>query len=154
MRDVNGDGRQDVIALECGTQSCLSGAVSVFISNADGTLQAPITSYTSVPGYYLAVGDLNGDGLWDVAMSDGYLVSTAIGNGNGTFTDEGAYVAGYGVRSVVLADANQDLKDDLLLPESCDGVACSSGGVEVLLSDGSGHFPAPPGFEVSISQGN
>jgi FG-GAP-like repeat len=86
--DLNGDGFLDLIAIDS-----YPGAVSVLLGNPDGTFQ---TANTSSWGYNylgnLAVGDLDGDGIPDLAVTvdDGTSVGStglavAKGNGDGSF---------------------------------------------------------------------
>ena len=70
--DNVGVGPGGAVALEEGD---VPGSIAVLYGNGDGTFQAPI-QYTSIyyPGW-VAVGDFNGDGLPDVAV-------TQVSNGN------------------------------------------------------------------------
>jgi hypothetical protein len=86
--DLNGDGFLDLVAVDS-----YPGAVSVLLGNADGSFQAANTSswnYNYLGN--LALGDLNGDGIPDLAVtvddrtsvgSTGLAV--AKGNGDGSF---------------------------------------------------------------------
>ncbi len=82
--DVNGDGKMDLVVDNVGVgpggavaleEGDVPGSIAVLYGNGDGTFQAPI-QYTSIyyPGW-VAVGDFNGDGLPDVAV-------TQVSNGN------------------------------------------------------------------------
>jgi hypothetical protein len=70
IADFNGDGKKDIaLNISSGT----NGQVIVLLSNGDRTLQAPKTStgapYQYEPGKTI-VGDFNGDGKFDLAVSD------------------------------------------------------------------------------------
>ena len=57
------------------------GSVAVLLGNGDGTFQAPITYSTSVYPGWTAVGDFNGDGHPDLAVTqvlDGHSVKVML----------------------------------------------------------------------------
>jgi FG-GAP-like repeat len=95
VADMNGDGVPDIIALGS-TASTYDAQVAVALGNGDGTFKAPIL--TSYAGQYLnsyqgiAVGDFNGDGKPDVAITDPYVQTNSgisLGNGDGTLQTAG-----------------------------------------------------------------
>jgi hypothetical protein len=72
LGDVNGDGNPDlVVANEFCTLNCENGSVSVLLGNGDGTFQAAV-SYSSggYAAYSVAMGDVNGDGKPDLAVTN------------------------------------------------------------------------------------
>ncbi len=91
-----------------------------------------------------AVGDFNGDGIPDLAVTNQgstYLglsdstLSVLLGNGNGTFQPARNFAAGAGAYSVVVADFNGDGILDLAIAEYF--------GTRVLLGNGDGSFQVP-----------
>ena len=145
ITDLNGDGKPDLVStvINDGT-----GWVNVFLGNGDGTFSGNCcgtdTGLTAVTA--LAVGDFNGDGKPDVAVTDSELdlVKVLLGNGDGTFQ----VPAGYGYptalspTSLAVWDLNGDGKLDL---------AVASGGdnsVSVLLGNGDGTFQTPVGYAI------
>jgi Bacterial Ig-like domain (group 3)/FG-GAP-like repeat len=90
--DLNGDGKLDLVVPLYGTSTTPGTQVAVLLGNGDGTFKAE----TDVPlgmnnPYAAAVGDLNGDGKADLAVTiedqttfkQG--IAVAFGNGDGTF---------------------------------------------------------------------
>jgi hypothetical protein len=89
------------------------------------------------------VGDFNGDGHIDLAVSNSLsnTVSILLGNGDGTFAPQQTYPAGLSPVSVVVGDFNGDGKLDV--------VTENNGGVSVLLGNGDGTFGPPQTFDSS-----
>jgi FG-GAP-like repeat len=88
----------------------------------------------------LAVGDLNGDGKPDIVVTNfGFsgTVSVLLNNGNGTFGAKADYAAGHYPKGVTLADLRGTGKDDIIVGDYYND-AETSGGVSVLLNNGSG----------------
>jgi hypothetical protein len=84
--DIDKDGYLDII-------TTYDTGISYFRNNGDGTYATRVNSSNngvSVSGYYLDIGDYNGDGSEDVAVyrSSSY-VDIYIGSGSGTFINAG-----------------------------------------------------------------
>ena len=85
----------------------------------------------------VAVADLNGDGVPDLASAAGNTLTVLLGNGDGTFQPYLAYpLAGQTSRLLVLADVNADGKVDAVVLNPAEYV----GSVGVLLGNGDGSF--------------
>ena len=84
--DFNKDGNPDVVSINT---TGLASSITVFLGNADGSLQ-PGVSY-SVPGTsagYGVIDDVNGDGNLDIVVGTGEPTATFsvfLGKGDGTF---------------------------------------------------------------------
>ena len=75
----------------------------------------PVRVQLSRNYYQVAVADLNDDGIPDLILSDGLIVSIQNGLGDGTFGPETHYLAGQGINSLSVADVNHDGKLDLVV---------------------------------------
>ncbi len=158
VADVNGDGIPDLlVANYCvaggGNCALAPGSVSVLLGNGDGTFQ-PALIFAS-GGYwpsYLAVTDVNGDGIPDIVVSNSCAgltysaceadgsVSILLGNGDGTFQPAVSYDSGdQGAGAVALADLNGDGIPDIVVTNNGVGFPAVSM-VGVLLGNGDGTF--------------
>src|SRR5262249_37778317 len=82
--------------------------VSVLLGIGDGTF-APAVSYPTANGaHFIAVGDFNGDGTPDLAVSNGSSnsVSILLGNGDGTFRPASTFAVGNYPGFIETADFN------------------------------------------------
>jgi hypothetical protein len=128
VRDLNGDGKPDLVTVE-------PGSVSVLLNNGNGTFGTAQTYAVGGDPTALAVGDVSGDGKLDIvtANSNG-TVSVLPGLGNGAFGAAQTYAIGGPANSVALGDFNHDGRLDI----------ATTGGTEmdVLLNKGNGTFAA------------
>ena len=158
--DVNGDGKLDLVvplygACFKGSCSPQGAAVAILLGKGDGTLQAE-SDFSLVNGtttyfnpYHAAVGDLNGDGKADLAVTIQNVkgvnqgIAVALGKGDGTFLPPTLLasspqnpkfvpppVPGY----VKIADLNRDGHMDLVYTNAV------AGSVGVLYGVGDGTF--------------
>ena len=142
--DLNHDGHLDLV-----TTNANDGTVSVFLGAGGGTFAAsgsPIAAGSDPDG--LAIGDLNGDGIPDIAVTDGgqavahQLVTILLGKGDGTFTtlapltlssEQDSQTSNFYASSIAMGDVNNDGRADLV-------VGSSATGTIVLLGNGDGTF--------------
>jgi len=139
--DFNQDGKPDLAV----ASGFYGGAISIFLGNGNGTFTQAAGSPISVSTPYvtdaIAVADINGDGIPDIAAAnDGYeygasSVTVLLGNGDGTFTTVSASsTVGEGPVGIIAGDFNGDGKPDLATANFYDGT------VTVLLGNGDGTF--------------
>jgi hypothetical protein len=135
--DLNGDGKPDLVV-----NNAESNSVGVLLGNGDGTFQPAVTYGSGGTGVSVgiggvAIGDLNGDGKPDLAVTNvsSNSVGVLLGNGDGTFQPAVTYSSGgAGAASIAIGDLNGDGKLDLV-------VAGGNGGnLSVLLGNGDGTF--------------
>ncbi|MFF4323365.1 FG-GAP-like repeat-containing protein [Streptomyces sp. NPDC001568] len=157
IRDLNGDGHQDVIS-----QDARGNVALVWLGDGSGALGAGAAVHLNpTPGcdttgdnpcvvrfpIDVAVGDFDEDGKPDLATSNPNTNNAAVvlGNGDGTFgaATRFALNGGTGPQGIGAADLNGDGHLDLVTSNS------SAGTLSVLLGDGDGGF----GTASSVSAG-
>jgi hypothetical protein len=150
--DVNGDGIPDlVVANECGSATCTTGVVEVFLGKGDGAFGSPASFGSGGLGpSSVVIADVNGDRKPDLVVTNACAdsscangaVSVLLGNGNGTFMPAVSYNSGgLGATSVAIGDLNGDGKLDLAVANDCNfSYDCTSGLVGILFGNGNGAF--------------
>ncbi|MGA7411580.1 MAG: FG-GAP-like repeat-containing protein [Bryobacteraceae bacterium] len=130
LADLNGDGKTDVVV----TNNLVAGGSSVGVMFADpnhpGQFLAPVMySLSAMEGAVstLAIGDLNGDGVPDLVVSEGRVqgnIGVLFGDPShpGQFFSPVAYY-GPGVMIFAEADVNGDGVPDLVMAPSQDNVS-------------------------------
>jgi Bacterial Ig-like domain (group 3)/FG-GAP-like repeat/Abnormal spindle-like microcephaly-assoc'd, ASPM-SPD-2-Hydin len=131
--DFNRDGLLDLAIVNFNAST-----VSIFLNSVQGFPVAP-TSTLALPGaepQYVAVGDFNGDGKPDLALTMEALdqVIVALGNGDGTFTMSTPAAVGNSPTGVVAGDFNRDGELDVAVTNLFDNT------ISVLLGTGTGTF--------------
>ena len=112
--DVNGDQNIDI-----GVVDSYGNYITVLLGNGDGTFSPrknlPLTNSQSYVGS-AAIGDFDGDGKPDVAVSTQTGLAVLLGNGNGTFKHPlAANTTAQGLSSTSAADFNHDGHLDLMV---------------------------------------
>jgi hypothetical protein len=163
VADFNGDGNSDLVVTNQGFHDGTFRGVSILLGNGDGTFQTARNFDVGDNPFAVAVGDFNGDGIPDLAVthadslpSDLNTVRILLGNGDGTFRTAGDYQVGTDPRAIAVGDFRGDGILDLVTANS------SSNTVSVLLGNGDGRFqtavnlpvgPTPDGVAVGTFNG-
>ena len=137
--DFNGDGKQDLATVNSPINSV--GEVSILLGNGVGSFSAP-TNFGGVGASLsseLVVGDFNGDGKQDLAVSG---VTILLGNGTGSFSPPTHFPAGASDDGLAVGDFNGDGRQDLVEADA------NSDAVSILLGNGTGGFSAPRNFSA------
>lgn len=144
--DSNRDGKLDVAIL---AHSKVGNATLTesYLGNGNGTF-TPLKAYPG-PGipYAIRAGDFNGDGNPDLAIGflahkgTGGIVSTLLGNGDGTFGNPHNVQVARRVDQLVTGDFNGDGKLDVAATTGQDFSHAAD--VELLLGNGDGSLQAP-----------
>ena len=138
LGDVDNDTRPDVITVGSNSQ------LSVLRSNANGTLQAPVTTFV---GDYsmgpIAVGDFDHDTHLDVIVDGLSGAYFERGHGDGGFT-AGASFSFYGGFGAIAGDFNNDGMLDVIT-----GTNASVGEVRLLAGNNDGTFQPPQVYALN-----
>ncbi len=109
VADFNGDGRQDVAVFFNFEQT---NNLSIFLGNGDGSFTPAATTTLAIGLANFVVGDFNGDGNEDLAVSSGDQLNILFGNGDGTFTVGPPTAASF--VNFAVGDFNKDGKLDIV----------------------------------------
>jgi hypothetical protein len=131
VADFNNDGNLDIVVAN---ENSNPSTVSVYLGNGDGTFKAPVSSNTTSPNTFVAVGDFNGDGKPDIAVIDPPHISVLLGNGDGTFLAPSDNDSFQIPAWLAVGDFNNDHKLDVIVV----GSFASSYDMGVFLGNGDG----------------
>jgi hypothetical protein len=143
LRDDKG---KDIVA---GCQS--EGKVVVLLSNGNGTFKAAKAYPVPAGVDDVALGDFNGDGKLDVAVSNGGtydMVSILPGTGSGTLKAAVAFGTNFGPGGMGVADFDGDGKLDLVTADSGSPFGVTVATISVLLSNGKDLFAGRTDYGV------
>jgi hypothetical protein len=136
--------RLDIVA---GCQA--EGEVVVLISNGNGTFKAAKAYPVPAGVDDVALGDFNGDGKLDVAVTNaGTMVSILPGTGSGTLKAAVPFGTNYGPSGIASADFNGDGKVDLVTADDGAPFGATVATISVLLSNGKDMFAARTDYSV------
>lgn len=121
IMDLNQDNHPDLVV----TNFNGNGDVSVLLGKGDGTINSVkpystgVNGMNALPGA-VAIGDVNGDGIPDLAVANdaNANVSVLLGKGDGTFEPAVNFSVGPNPRSVLIKDFNGDGKPDIAVANS------------------------------------
>jgi hypothetical protein len=133
--DFNGDGHPDAATSDGSLQS-----MWIMLNKGNGTFGLTDHPGEKIFGYLtgnaVSLGDVDGDGHTDVAVSDaqGQDVGVFYGRGDGTFRSEIRYGAEYDLVDVTLADYDGDGRPDIGGPAGIGGAFSGRTGVTTVIN--------------------
>jgi hypothetical protein len=137
IEDVNRDGVSDYVLACAGADTVLTilgrATTDAMLTSPFGTRVATVAGPRPVA---LALGDVNGDLIPDLAVANAgnNTISVFQGTGGGAFSGRTDFPTGNGPTGVALQDVNGDTRLDLMVTNS------GSNTVRVMLGDGAGNF--------------
>jgi hypothetical protein len=143
--DVNRDGRVDLLTANDSPEE-----FAVLLGTGAGRFMVA-HRYTGSGTTGVAVGDLNGDGILDVAHGTTFhtnSVAVRLGVGDGTFGPATAYQSGFDPYALTLADLNHDDKLDVAVANY------GNSSVSVLLGAGDGTLGAKTRYRMGFPTDN
>ncbi|WP_348641342.1 chitobiase/beta-hexosaminidase C-terminal domain-containing protein [Granulicella aggregans] len=157
--DFNNDGKLDLALVNsCGdAYPCNNdaGTVWIYLGSGDGTFTKVPGSLTAGPSSLgLALGDFNGDGVLDLAVTNYGAISSnqvtvLLGKGDGSFNAAVSYsVQGFNSKSAVVEDFNGDGIADLAVGQFWHGLFGYLQGI------GDGTFAPGVGFSANAQLGS
>ncbi len=154
--DFNGDGRPDLAVV-----NTLGNNVSILLGNvgAGSTFQGAVYYAAGVYPNFVGVGDFNGDGRPDLAVTyNGGLssgVTILLGNSDGTFQGNVAYYVGNDyASSVAVGDFNADGWPDVAVANDYDNVSILLGNANGTFQEASIYAVGPNPHSVAVGDFN
>ncbi|HVI08504.1 MAG TPA: VCBS repeat-containing protein [Candidatus Binatia bacterium] len=141
IADMNGDHIPDLV-ITAQSDTSIEGSIIVMLGEGNGKFAHPMSFYAGGYAYYLAVGDVNGDGIPDVVCTNVTnigqpSIAVLLGNGNGTLQPPVFYMPP-GPDWIILADLNHDGHLDIAATDSFTINGFSQ--MDILLNNGDGTF--------------
>jgi hypothetical protein len=129
IADLDGDGSNDLIvayddmsADHTAPTAANPNYIYIWFGSGGGkfltSAKHPVNPVRITPSrnfYQVSVADVNGDGIPDLILSDGYVLSYQIGNGDGTFGAENHLLAGQGINTISAGDLRKKGTQDLVI---------------------------------------
>jgi hypothetical protein len=112
--DLNGDDKADLATANNVVEG--QSTVSVLVNRSDGSFLPKVDYATGRETLSIAIGDLNGDRVPDLATANWYdTVSVFLNRGDGSFRSRLNYRAGRQPQSLAIGELNGDGKLDLVI---------------------------------------
>lgn len=133
VADGNADRRPDLVVIG-------HPGAAVQMQLPDGTFAAPVTLWSDPQLGNATTGDLDGDGLLDLIVTNAGrgIVALLFGSGDGTFELRRSYAVGVGPSDLVVADVTRDNRPDILVLNAL------GDSITLLRGLGNGHFDGAP----------
>lgn len=120
----------------------IAAGTNVFVAASGASFTNAGTVETGIsPPDFITIGDFNGDGILDSAVTVGGGINTLLGDGDGTFTSAGTETTGMGAKIVNAGDLNGNGRLDL-------AVGDTDGEIYLFAGDGTGGFADAETFNV------